>query len=305
MPRQNKSQEIGRMGERWFVSQLPPNWIFQPPLDDVGVDGVVVICEAGSLNGAEFRVQIKSSAKWIIRNNSIVLTGLKRSTIQYWVTGFTPTLIIAYETSSNRGFCAWANQILALRTEELVEDQGSITLEIPMRMPIDSGVWDTVRTQISGISIALGRNLLVAETVVPFLRAIYELSGALKHLYFAQAATPKEPYRTDAQRKLISELEIVSHRDVVRAILALDRDLQSAGILLDGLKQYAEDYIKRCSGFIRGFQQIVDAGDQLLNCDFYPEGLALERPPMMHSIANTIHELTQAAVRAMTKCSIS
>src|SRR5262245_42277159 len=36
MPRQKKAQETGRLGERWFPQQLPANWIFQPPHEDVG-----------------------------------------------------------------------------------------------------------------------------------------------------------------------------------------------------------------------------------------------------------------------------
>ncbi len=289
------------MGERWFVSQLPPNWVFQPPLDDVGLDGVVVICEPGPLNGTEFRVQIKSSARWVVRNNSVVLTGLKRSAIRYWVTGFTPTLVIVYETSSNRGYCAWANQLLARRTEVLEEDEGATSLEIPMRIPIDGAVWNIVSAQVSGISIALGRNLILAERVVPFLRALNVLSGALKGLYFAQAARPKEPDRTEEQRRLISELEITCHRDVVRGIVTLDQEIQSSGASFDGLKQYAAEYVQRCGGFIKGFQELVDAGDKRLSCDFAPEGLAHERPAMMNSIANAMHELTQAAVMAARK----
>ncbi len=301
MPRQSASQETGRTGERWFISQLPANWIFQPPLDDVGVDGVVVVCEPGPLNGAEFRVQIKSSAKWIVRNDTILLAGLKRSAVLYWVTGFTPTLIVAYETSSRRGFCAWANQLLASRTDDLGEEGGSITLEMPMRTPIDPAVWDAIRLEVSGISTALGRNLVIAERALPFLRALNELSGAAKALYFAHAATPKEPQRTSEQRALIAELEITCHCDAVRAVLALDRDLQSSGIALGGLQEYAAEYVKRCSAFISNFQQLVDAGDQRRKCDFFPEGLAQERLAMIHSIISAMHELTQGAVMATSK----
>jgi hypothetical protein len=96
MPNQNEAQLTGRRGERWFVSRLPPTWIFQPPLEDVGVDGVVVICSSGPLNGLEFRVQIKSSRKWRTSENFIVLKNVKTSSFRYWVTGFTPTLLVLY-----------------------------------------------------------------------------------------------------------------------------------------------------------------------------------------------------------------
>jgi len=112
MPNQNEAQLTGRQGEWWFVGQLPSTWILQSPLEDVGVDGVVVICDASALNGLEFRVQIKSSRKWRTEKDFIVLKNVKTTPLLYWVTGFTPTLMVLYETSTDRGFCAWANQLL-------------------------------------------------------------------------------------------------------------------------------------------------------------------------------------------------
>ena len=298
MPKQTSSQETGRIGERWFDSQLPPNWIAQFPREDVGIDRVVVICEPGSANGLEFRVQVKSSVRFQRRNDKLVVRGVKRSAVKYWVTGFTPTLVVAYETSLGMGYCAWANQILASKTELLQDAVGVCSLCIPTNMPVDESLWGRIRDQVGGISAALGRRLLLAGRVVPFLRALNQMSGALQGLYFAEAARPPEPNRTEAQREFMWELEVTCHRDVVRATLALEKEVLDCSVTIGGLKQYAEEYARRCRGFIPEFDRTITTEAKPCQCRVDPEGLANERRPLMNSIAGAIHELTHAAVRA-------
>lgn len=104
MPYQSEAQIVGDQGENWFISQLPPGWILQPPKRDVGVDGVVVICDKTDLNGREFRVQIKASKTPTIRNSMVIIPGVKRSTVEYWFLSPLPTLLVAYDATQNHGF---------------------------------------------------------------------------------------------------------------------------------------------------------------------------------------------------------
>ena len=297
MPKQTASQETGGAGERGSVSRLPTNWIFQPPLEDVGIDGVVVICGPGAGEGLEFRVQIKSSTRFRRNGEMLIVPNVKRSALRYWVTGFTPTLVVAYETSSASGYCAWANQILASMADSLDVEHGTCALEVPMQTPVNDSAWTIIREQASGIYAAIGRHVLVAGTIVSFLKAMNQLSGALKGLYFAEAARPPEQHRTKEQRELMHELEATSHRDVVRAMLTLHQELMEHGRCLTGLTQYADDYSERVEGFIRGFRKTV-ASDERVRCQVIAEGFAIERRPLMNSIAGVLHELTQAAVYA-------
>jgi hypothetical protein len=89
---QNKAQQIGRAGVRWFAQrpttqQLPTNWIIQPPHEDVGINGVVVISENSPSNGLEFRVQIKSSLSWNSSADSISLRVKGHGVTGHGVTG--------------------------------------------------------------------------------------------------------------------------------------------------------------------------------------------------------------------------
>jgi hypothetical protein len=297
VPKSSQPQDTGRLGERWFLSRLPAAWVFQPPLEDVGIDGIVVICDAGESNGLEFRVQIKSSVQFNRKGDCIVIPSVKHSAMRYWLTGFTPTLLVAFEISSQTGWCGWANQVLAPVAQSVVATDGVRALELPMRVPIDENIWDIVSKQVGGLYAAIGRKLVMAGGLTPFLDALEELSGSLKHLYFAEAAQPPESERTVEQSDLMRELEATAHRDAVRAILALEKDLSDVGAPLVGLKEYAEEYTQRCTGFIRAFRELVET-DGPVNCQVLTDGFASERRPLMNSIAGAIHELTQAASRA-------
>ena len=125
MPKQSKSQTIGREGEKWFESRLPTTWIPQRPTEDVGVDLLVVICDDGALNGLEFKVQVKSSAHWRVNNGTIAVP-FRRDSLFDLMRGFTPALLVVYDSKSKRGYYAWLNQIvgsdlslLASRTKDL------------------------------------------------------------------------------------------------------------------------------------------------------------------------------------------
>ena len=137
MPKQTKSQAIGHEGERWFAAQLPATWIPQFPIWDVGVDQLVVICEDGPLNGLELRVQVKSTEKWKIRNDSIVVEGFKRAALLDLLKSFTPSLLVLYESSSSSGYCFWLNQIVGKDTGLLRPGRETVTFHVPMLRPIN------------------------------------------------------------------------------------------------------------------------------------------------------------------------
>lgn len=72
----SEGQIRGDLGERWFAAHLPRGWLLQRPTTDIGVDGLVVVCEPGALNGIEFRVQIKTSKSFVKRQDRYDLRDL-------------------------------------------------------------------------------------------------------------------------------------------------------------------------------------------------------------------------------------
>jgi hypothetical protein len=75
---------LGDQGELWFAGALPAGWVWQPPRRDFGKDGLIVVRDGTNLHNIEFSVQIKTSVNPIVRDGFIQLSGIARSSIQYW-----------------------------------------------------------------------------------------------------------------------------------------------------------------------------------------------------------------------------
>lgn len=112
MRKQSTSQIIGREGERWFFSKLPSEWLWQPPADDFGIDGTVAIGNKNSVTPFEFGVQVKSCRKWETQDKHLLVRGVSTDVVRYWATRLVPTMLVAYEASSQRGFYAWIPDIV-------------------------------------------------------------------------------------------------------------------------------------------------------------------------------------------------
>lgn len=185
MPRQVRAQSVGRQGERWFEGLLPSSWILQPPKDDVGVDGIVVICEDGPLNGLEFRVQVKTSSRWTVKDDEILIRNVKRDTALYWITGFTPTLLVLHEITTGRGVFAWANQVLAGHKRLVATTGKTVSLHVPLRRELTRDAWPQIGQELRALNGMLARLLLSSGKAVPLLRAVHALAEAIHGFDFA------------------------------------------------------------------------------------------------------------------------
>ncbi len=170
MPRQTISNEIGRKGERWFAAQLPDNWIFQRPTEDVGIDGNVVICENNDLNGIEFKVQIKSSASFYPSHHYIILNGINRSAFHFWLAGFIPTLLIVYHAGDNCGYFYWVNKYVSHHTAMLDSAAQTLTLKIPMQHIVCPHNWEVIRNDLRTYISDFTRTLRQRRIVPPLPR---------------------------------------------------------------------------------------------------------------------------------------
>jgi hypothetical protein len=83
LPKQTSAQILGRQGERWFHSILPPEWVFTRPSEDFGIDGTVAIGDSAAMTPVEFGVQIKASSHWATQGENIVVTGIAVETLRY------------------------------------------------------------------------------------------------------------------------------------------------------------------------------------------------------------------------------
>ena len=254
MPRQKKAQETGRLGERWFPQQLPANWIFQPPHEDVGVDGVVVICDDSPSNGLEFRVQIKSSELWKIQDQRIVVR-VKRESLLYWLAGFSPTLLVLYEAASNTGWCTWVNQVIAEDLSMLKGNTKTVALQVPVAHRLDASIWKPLSRQLHSLNLRIAKRIMVAGATLPVLEATRWLMQSL-HLIDLCANGRQEDSDDVPQAELV-DAEITAHKEIVAALLKLDDDLRHAGASIIGIKDAAQRYSNDCTKFIVNFPEFV------------------------------------------------
>jgi hypothetical protein len=257
MPKLNDNQVTGIAGEKWFASVLPHRWIPQPPIRDIGVDLLVVICEDGPWNGLEFKVQVKSSRKWTIRDSSVVVSGFKVSALKDLLIGFTPALLVLHETSTSRGVCAWINQLLGKDVSLISTKRKTVSLHVPLVRPIDSEIWKTLGQELHGLYVALGRRVMASEKTLPIIRFLHGMSDVLDLFDLVAHAAKSEGPMTDEDRGFLAEAEVVCHSNVIRHVRRLEEALAGSPLTIQGLSTFAEDYEQRCSQFIRNFSSVV------------------------------------------------
>jgi hypothetical protein len=241
MPKQSKAQVIGNAGEVWFQSQLPERWLFQRPSHDVGIDGVVVVCEDGELNGKEFRVQIKASECFKKRKDMLVVPAIKFSTIQYWFYSLQPTLLIAYDIGLQKGFFRWHIEWY----EELFEKRQSppkkVSLDIPITNELNEKSWESVRDSLRNHQKNLAMTLDTARSSRSLFPTINSLIKALRvfnhcNLIISHSDLDEEQERTFVLSDIEQHLYVLSAVD--KLLSELDQKCEGSVILLNWRTQY-------------------------------------------------------------------
>ena len=293
MPAQTKSQSIGRIGERWFQQALPSTWILQPPLDDVSVDGVVVICEDSFLNGLEFRVQIKSSETWRIRDGSVIQPGFRRENLRYLLTGFTPTLLVLYEVSNDRGVCAWINHLVYEDFKLLRGDTSTVSLRVPLKRSVRNDTWRHIGQELHGLTATIGRHVSTAGKALPVIHFLNRMSQVLEHFDFAANATKQDGNMAIEDECILSQLELSCHRDVVLAVRKLEENLGDSGVKVEGLADFAEEYVQRCSSFIREFEDVVNEPNKIQEVQIEAQQLRERRQGFVRSVISVMRQVSE------------
>lgn len=304
MPKQNKAQNIGRLGERWFPQQLPANWIFQPPHEDIGIDGVVVICEDSPSNGLEFRVQIKSSKNWEINEESILIR-VKKDNLKYWLTGFNPTLLVLYDTTKNIGWYSWVNQLIAEDISSLHSQSKSVLLRIPSGKVLDASIWNIVSLQLHALHHRIAKRLIVTNMALPVIRTIHSLTQSLRLIDLCGYNWPEDLKDFDninindlnARKDLdkcneLVDAEITAHKEIAQTLFELDKDLTEAGIPKTGAKDAALKYCEVCARFIKNFHEYLDYSGPGFQTQVDVKSMFGYRSQAVREVTQIVHNLS-------------
>lgn len=258
MPYQSEAQIIGDEGENWFVSQLPQGWLLQPPKRDVGVDGVVVICERTDLNGREFRIQVKASKNPTIRDSMIVISNIKRSTIDYWFLSPLPTLIVAYDATSKQGYFRWHADLYDEIRESLANHNiEELSIRVPTSNSIDEGGWQTIRENLRWHYRNLKEALLAARDAKSLLPTIHNLAAAARQLNSIDHQPIPIENRTNEQEGLLAVMEMMQHRLIVATLSQLQSELEQNSDGARRLNAWIGSYSSRVSSVFPNFEKLV------------------------------------------------
>lgn len=224
---------IGVQGESLFTDALPLGWIRQTPSLDFGKDGLVVIRDASELHNIEFSVQIKTSAKPCIRDGQVLLSGVSRSSVQYWFASPLPTLVVAVDLSTRAMWYGWHLDLFNSPKQVFGTSARTVTIRIPQKNQLDEAGWKAIRTDLLDHFRALQR-AITSDAMAPYFMAtlnnIARITGNLIRL--ARMAPPEPPLTKDEGMELL--LEQIELRDLIETVRAF---LQRLSQTSDAYKQ--------------------------------------------------------------------
>ena len=245
MPYLSEAQHQGDAGEMWFEAHLPEKWKAYRPWPDVGVDRVVVVLDESNLNGHEFRVQIKTFRALKIVENEIVLPGIKRTTLDYWFCSATPTLIVAVDITSRRGYFVWHQDISRERLKKIFEGTAQkVSLRIPSNNNLDQFGWDRIRKDLESHHHGLlwhVRKSLDASLVEPIIHELAQAAKQLANNERQRFIIPIEN-RSRQQEGILGLIDIVQHKSVLHAADMLLQALEPSSLPYMQIESWRRHY---------------------------------------------------------------
>ncbi len=219
MRKQSTSQIIGRDGERWFQSILPPQWILNKPTEDFGIDFIVAIGDEENVTSFEFGVQVKTRKHWHAQGRKLVVSQLSLDVLRYWSMRLTPTLLVAYEASTKKGYYIWVPEIL---TEEVLQRKCATTsLSIPMKQKLTEKSWPSIKEELLRYHRELAASLGALKALRPVIKAINSFAQSSMLLRIAETSSPKE----ENEKMLLDLSQALAHREVIVALESLAENI--------------------------------------------------------------------------------
>ena len=292
MRKQSVSQIIGREGERWFPSVLPSEWLWQPPADDFGIDGTVAIGDERFVTPFEFGVQVKSCKKWEASDEHLLVRGVSTDVVRYWAIRLVPTMLVAYEVSSQRGFYAWIPDLVS--GEDFANESATVTLKVPIAQRLDSHCWSDVKSRVLSYHLLVAAAIQKGHVVGAILSCINSLGQSLRILCFP---IPRAELSGE-QDMLWMVGQATAHRNVVTSIQTLASKFEDGEVFNQQLHAAAKAYSGLCSKVFHPFESLLESPDRTTAVWFNKETAALLLPQLLSQIAHLITTLSGTAIHS-------
>ena len=252
MRKQSKAQIIGREGERWFHSVLPPEWSIQKPLDDFGIDGIVAVGTETHLSPVEFGVQIKSSSQFKTVGKKIVVPNIGKDELLYWSRKFYPTLLIAYDTKRKVGYFDWICNISS--PEDLRKNQDFFYLHIDSARVVSHDCWPRLKAELEAFHMQFANAFHAKFELLP---VIITLASLLRNLC---ASTMADKETRDGLMLYVTA-QAWTHIEVITQLDLLIPKTAPDSLLKRILAELRKAYFGKCDQIFLDFSKLVQSSD--------------------------------------------
>ena len=248
MRNQNKSQIVGREGERWFSSILPPEWTIQRPIDDFGIDGIVSIGTESNVLPLEFGVQIKSSVNFKSINSKIVVPRISSEMLQYWLSKLLPTLLVAYDAKRKVGYYDWVYNLVT--NEQALSNEGKHFLYIDSKRQFTDRSWQHISTEVEELHKVFFQAVQTKVEILPFCN---HLSLALSNLCNAELIDNSDRDGQIRHATQVAWTYVLAGREIQNLV----PDTQPESYATKTITSFADVYFRKCREIIHEFDHCV------------------------------------------------
>ncbi len=252
MRKQSDAQIIGREGERWFSSVLPPEWTIQRPLDDFGLDGIIAVGDRAHVSHYEFGVQVKSSTDFRKTRGAVVVPQIPRETIVYWLSKFFPTLLVAYDTKNKIGYFDWIPNLVD--RDQFNSKNAYFYLHISQERVVSPSCWSMIKSELSEYHHEFSTALRAKTEILPLAT---EFATLLRNLCASNMADK------DVEDQHMSWLLIQAwtHMEVIRQLDELLPNVVSGSVAERNLKSFRDAYFRACDTVFHDFAKVCETRD--------------------------------------------
>jgi len=176
-PKQTEAGRLGNTGEAYVTYLLRQRGLIVHPVhreNDFGFDGRVEVTSGdGIVLPSEFYLQIKSVASaTVTEDNCIRVHPVKTTTVAYWLTKLSATLLVVYSEDTETCYWQWADiAIPPMRLIEALRDgQKTLTPRLPCDNTLAERAWpellNTAHSRYAYIAEAANNRAILRDCLV-------------------------------------------------------------------------------------------------------------------------------------------
>jgi hypothetical protein len=145
LPQRPENHNLEELSERFFINNLPDNWVSHKPDPDYGVDLVVDIFEGTDATGLEILVQLKSTGN--ATDAEVEIQQMNIATYNYLNGKLQVALIVKYVHPDNEAY--W---VLLKDIPQPNQENATFTVHIPKENRLSIIDWNDIKDYVQEVT---------------------------------------------------------------------------------------------------------------------------------------------------------